>query len=1276
MPGLRLFLLGPLDIQYDGQRVPKPPTQKSQSLFAYLALHRQRPQPREHLAGMFWGDRPERKARRSLTTALWHIRRALPEAAAFLAGPQTVQLDPQAELWLDVDDFEGLAGYQDLTRLQAAAGLYRGDFLEGFYDDWVLSVRYRLDTLFGDVLTRLMASQEAAGEHQAALVTARRLLDHDPLREDAHRLAVRAFCRLGQRAAAMEQYRRCQEVVQDELNAGAMVETTELYGAILEGRFEIGSAEEAMPPRAVEDLLPPATGYDPLEATSLPPLVGREQEIAFLQDRYAEAGQGRGGLVLISGEAGVGKTRLVDELTRQLRWRGDCVLSGRCYEFERFLPYQPVAEALGGVVPAMSQPGLEAHPAWVLAEVARLVPELLEKVPGLDATPALRSGEERLRLFEGLLRFLAHLSTQGRLLLVLEDLHWATESTLQLVHYLARHLAANRVLLLATFRPEALGRRHPLQALRQELGREGLLAPLRLDPLSLPAVETLVAEMSGGGAATVPLARRLYTETEGNPFFLMELVRALFERQYLGLEEGRWQGDFARISQADLPLPAGVSETIRARVRWLEDEVQEVLPLVAVLGREFDFELLDALWGRDEEATLEALDVLLRRRLIEEGTGALGRDYAFTHHKIQEVIYADLPLRRRQRLHAQAGLAMERLYGPQAGDWAAELAFHFQEGAAHDGQLRDKAIQYLLQAGDQARWAQAHHEAAGHYQQALTSLKRQRQHESAARTLMKLGLTYHASLDYARAREAYDEGFILWQRAARDEPGRRLPPAQTLRSWQVEPVTLDPGLVTDWHSGVVMEQLFSCLVRFGPNMEVLPEAATGWEILEGGYTYRFHLRQDGRWSDGTPVTARDFGYAWKRFLHPSRPRGPGPSFYNVRGARAYHQGEVSDPDSVAVRCADEYTLVVELEAPDPSFLHLTLYAVPVPRHQVEVFGDAWAEPGRLVSNGPFRLESWQAGESLVLARNPHYAGRFEGNLQRVELSFAPPAAAMDAYEADRLDVVGLDFFPPADMDRLRHQHSGEYLSVPDLSTYYLRYDLSRPPFHDRRVRRAFALATDRSRLADLVLGGHVFPATGGQVPPGMGGHSPGIALPYRPPEARQLLAEAGYPGGRGFPPVELLLPEGREAVVEDLAAQWLANLGVPVAGRALPWAALLARAYGQPPHILGMASGAHYPDPATFVGAARRDEEQAAYAWQHAGYDRLAGEAAQAMDEGQRLELFQEMDRIVVEEAWMVPLWYGRRHLLVKPWVVRLPTSPIMGCFWKDVIADPHPAGS
>jgi DNA-binding SARP family transcriptional activator len=267
MPTLQVYLLGTLDMRCDGQPLPKPPTLKSQSLLAYLVLHRDRAQNRERLAGIFWGDRPERKARRSLTTALWHIRRCLPEAGYLLSEPQTVQFDPHAALWLDVDEFESHAAHDDLARLESAAALYEGDFVDGFYDDWIITVRYRLDTLFCDVLTRLMVGQEAAGKQEEALSTALRLLDLDPLREDAHRLVMRVFCRVGQRPAALEQYRRCQETAQRELSAGPMVETTELYRAILDGHFEVAQPVPTVPTAGAEIPQPFPSGRDPLEAT-------------------------------------------------------------------------------------------------------------------------------------------------------------------------------------------------------------------------------------------------------------------------------------------------------------------------------------------------------------------------------------------------------------------------------------------------------------------------------------------------------------------------------------------------------------------------------------------------------------------------------------------------------------------------------------------------------------------------------------------------------------------------------------------------------------------------------------------------------------------------------------------------------------------------------------------------------------------------------------------------------------------------------------------------
>ncbi|NIN69471.1 MAG: AAA family ATPase, partial [Anaerolineae bacterium] len=1052
MPTLRLYFLGSLDIRYDGQQLPKPPTLKSQSLLAYLILHRDQPQPRDRLVDLFWGDRPEAKARRSLRTALWHIRRGLPDEALILSDRRTVQFDTRADLWLDVDEFEFLVGADDIADLQSAVALYRGDFMDGFYDDWVINERYRLETLFSEALTRLMVAQEGREEYDGALATAARLLGHDPLREDAHRLAMRAYCRLGQRNAALEQYRRCRETILEELGTEPMVETTELYQEILERRFPAVGVAKAVPIQ-VPSLQPtPAAGRDPLDVAAPARLIGREQELAFLQRCWQEAEARQGGLVFISGEAGVGKTRLAEEFAHRLRWQGVRVLWGRCYEFERVLPYQPVTEALESTLPALSSSELAGFPAWIVTEVARLVPDVLEKRPDLDVTPAVPSDEERTRLFDAMSRFLAELSSNAPLLVVMEDLQWASESTLQLVHYLARHLAGHQILMVGTFRPEAIGLQDPLMGLRRRLTQEGVADSLRLSRLSPEAVTEMVVEMSGAGEAVGPLAGRLYQETEGNPFFLMEMVKAFFEEDMICLEEGAWKGDFAEISDGELPLPASVSQAIEARASHLDEQAEEAIRLAAVLGREFDFDVLSSVWGQGEETTLQALDNLLRRRLIQEGTGPTSRDYAFSHHKIQEVVYAGLPRRHRRYAHAQVGAAMERLWASQGEEVAGELAFHFLEGMQSDEKLTEKAIDYLLRAGDYARLAYADQEAIGYYQQALRLLRQQRQNERAARTLMKLGLTYHTSLHFRQARDAYEAGFTLWQQAGTVQPASLLPAPHALRVVQTEPVTVDPSKVADWLSGAVIEQLFSPLVRISPEMDVLPEAARSWEVLEGGRKYVFHLRDGARWSDGRPVTAADFEYGWKRMLSPATEPSLASSFSDIKGARDFHQGVVSDPSGVGVRSVDELKLVVELEEPAGHFLHLAAYATAVPRHKVEAHADEWTEVGKIVTNGPFELEAWQRGKSMVLVRNPQYHGRFGGNLQRVELFFFKEySAALESYDADRLDILPLQGLPRAEMDRILQRHAGEYVPIPDLATYYVRFDLRRPPFSDRRV---------------------------------------------------------------------------------------------------------------------------------------------------------------------------------------------------------------------------------
>jgi oligopeptide transport system substrate-binding protein len=261
------------------------------------------------------------------------------------------------------------------------------------------------------------------------------------------------------------------------------------------------------------------------------------------------------------------------------------------------------------------------------------------------------------------------------------------------------------------------------------------------------------------------------------------------------------------------------------------------------------------------------------------------------------------------------------------------------------------------------------------------------------------------------------------------------------------------------------------------------------------------------------------------------------------------------------------------------------------------------------------------------------------------------------------------------MKRVRQRHAGEYISVPTLSTWYMQFNTSRPPFDDPRVRRAFVLAVDKETLVDVIMGGWALPGTGGFVPPGMPGHSAGICLPYDPDQARRLLAEAGYPKGKdsGFPVVELLIPSAPLSAVpgECLQTQWRENLGVEIAWEELDWAKLSDRLRNKPPHLLIMGWTADYPDPDNFLRAGLL-LIQMWTGWQNDVYEGLVEEARRIADQEERMRLYRQADRILIEEAVIMPYWYGRRHLLVKPWVKRFSLSAIEGLFWKDVIIEPH----
>jgi oligopeptide transport system substrate-binding protein len=489
--------------------------------------------------------------------------------------------------------------------------------------------------------------------------------------------------------------------------------------------------------------------------------------------------------------------------------------------------------------------------------------------------------------------------------------------------------------------------------------------------------------------------------------------------------------------------------------------------------------------------------------------------------------------------------------------------------------------------------------------------------------------------------------------------------------------SLDGALAWDFGTQSLIAQLFCGLVELSPQLDVMPDVAQSWEVLDGGARYVFHLRDDVTWSDGVPVTAGDFEYAWKRRLDPATGSPEANQLYVIRGARAFHRGQ-GVRDQVGVNAIDEGTLVVELERPTGYYLQLlaTTDAFPVPRHAVEMHGESWTEPSKIVSNGPFRLESWQPGESLVLVRNPTYHGRFTGNLERVELTQSTDEITrvpLEMYEAGSLDCVGLWRVPMRERESFRQSHADEILFTPQLVTCYVLLFPAEPPLDDVRVRRALVLATDRDSLSDVVWGGTDVPATGGLVPQGMPGHSPGIGLPYDPKGARQLLAEAGYAGGRAFPPMVVFSARWYwEEALKNLQAQWLENLGVQTTWQIVDpvdyadWSRTPRREH---PHLSLGGWNADYPDPDNFL---RVTIEGLRRRWDNLAYERLIEEASRLTDQAERMALYRQADRMLIEEAVVMPITYGRLHLLVKPWVARYALSPMRNASYKDVILEPH----
>jgi DNA-binding SARP family transcriptional activator len=655
------------------------------------------PLSRERLYALLWPDHERPAAQQLLRTALHGLRQALGEA--LVAGDEG--------LWVEADvDARALAGAlagrtPDARALAEALARYRGEFLAGFevpdapeFEGWMLERRERYRTLAARGFAGLARAYEAEGDYCAGLEALGRALAFDPLQEDLQRAGMRLNYLAGDRAGAIRRYETLRRLLDEAMGVPPMAETQRLYDAIVTDRLmeEMGATAGRPSLSAWRSRIAPVPARPQAEHQSLP-FVGRAVELARLEQMVAT-----GALVLIEGEPGIGKTRLAEEyLARQ----GGLVLVGAARELEHSQPYQPLIEALRGLIARPEWPALRdalVLPAVWMAETARLLPEL-SPTPAPSALPA------ESRLWEGLSQFVLALARVRPLALFLDDLQWADDATLALLGYLARRSAGAPLSLLATARP--VDPRAPLARLAQALTREARLERLSLARLDDAEVEALARQLSPDYG--VPLAEWLRRNSEGNPYFLVELLRYARARMLLR-DDGVLNLD--QLSATPV-VPDTLYSLIQARLARLSDEARRVLDVAVAAGRAFEFDVVAQAAALSEAASLDALDELRAGGLVHHVEQLR---YSFDHTLTMEVAYREVGEARHRLLHRRIGEALEQTHRGNLEEVAGLLASHFEEGGAPE-----RAAQYALIAARRAAKLAAWREAVGFYQMALAA---------------------------------------------------------------------------------------------------------------------------------------------------------------------------------------------------------------------------------------------------------------------------------------------------------------------------------------------------------------------------------------------------------------------------------------------------------------------------------------------------------------------------------------------------------------------------
>ncbi|HET7010952.1 MAG TPA: AAA family ATPase, partial [Anaerolineales bacterium] len=666
---LEIRLLGSPEVLWRGQPLAIP--RRAVRALLYLLATTLEAVPRDQLHFLFWPNEPDTLARRRLTHLLTHLRRSLPTASALACQDDHVMLRPE-DTWSDVCAFRrGCDGREDgdaVDALEATVRLYRAPFLEGFglraaneFEGWIRDQRSDLEHRYRNLLQRLMETWSDRGRPDRALEYGLRYLRSDDLAEGIHARVIALRALMGDRLGAVRHFEELTALLDRELGVSPLPETRAALQESL-GAIRTSEHEPTSPPQW--------TTLPTLEA----PLVGRDGPLARMTSSLERAQAGIGSVVWLIGEAGVGKSRLLEEFAAGLP-RGAPLLNGSSLRGGEEVPYYALAEALRS---GFRRQGLPSDiPARYLAAASRVLPELMDE-PGHPPSATPEPGEARafvLEALEELVRRLVGSGTPG--VLCLDDLQWADAETLEWLAVFGRGLKRLPTLLILASRSEDAS---ILEGLRRSLARAVEVVEIQLQGLDPEAAHRLVCHVLANPSGSPSLSARLHASTAGHPFFLLETLRTL-------IEEGKLDG--AAAGSDELPLPDTVRRVIEGRVGRLGPVARQMLEAGSVIGERFAFAAVRRTAGRSEIQALEGLEEAVARQLLHADESG----YRFTHDLVRRTVEAAISPPRRQILHRRAGEALETT---EPGAWTV-LANHF-----HLGGVPEKAVVYLDRAVVQA----------------------------------------------------------------------------------------------------------------------------------------------------------------------------------------------------------------------------------------------------------------------------------------------------------------------------------------------------------------------------------------------------------------------------------------------------------------------------------------------------------------------------------------------------------------------------------------------